>query len=105
MMYHTAKLFSDQGKNILIDGILVERPELTPHYEKVQEIFAGYPLYMVEVYCPLEVCRLRNIQRGNRTEDQSDEQHQIMAKSISYHCNVNTAINTPEECAVLKNIL
>ena len=27
MMYHTAKLFSDMGKNVLIDGILVEQPE------------------------------------------------------------------------------
>lgn len=28
MMHHTAKLFSDHGDNVLIDGILVERPEL-----------------------------------------------------------------------------
>ena len=36
MMYHTAKLFSDHGRNVLIDGILVERPEITPHYEYLQ---------------------------------------------------------------------
>ena len=33
MMYHTAKLYSDMGKNVLIDGILVEREEIKPHYE------------------------------------------------------------------------
>ena len=32
MMYHTAKLYSDMGKNVLIDGILVERDEIKPHY-------------------------------------------------------------------------
>ena len=32
MMYHTAKLYSDMGKNVLIDGILVERDEISPHY-------------------------------------------------------------------------
>jgi len=32
MMYNTARLYSDLGKNVLIDGILVEREELTPHY-------------------------------------------------------------------------
>jgi adenylylsulfate kinase/chloramphenicol 3-O phosphotransferase len=69
MMYHTAKLFSDHGKNVLIDGILVERPELAPHYEKVKDIFAGYPLHMVEVYCPLDICRQRNIERGDRSEE------------------------------------
>ena len=38
MMYHTAKLYSDMGKNILIDGILVEREEITPHYLRLLEI-------------------------------------------------------------------
>lgn len=101
MMYHTAKLFSDHGKNVLIDGILVERPELMPHYEKVKDIFAGYPLYMVEVYCPLDVCRQRNIERGDRTEDQSEWQHKIMAEDIQYNCSVNTHLNSSEECADL----
>ncbi|MHA7963167.1 chloramphenicol phosphotransferase CPT family protein [Paenibacillus sp. CAU 1782] len=101
MMYHTAKLFSDHGKNVLIDGILVERPELKPHYEKVEELFAGYPLYLIEVYCPLEICRQRNIERGNRGEGQSQWQHDIMAQHIPYHFTVNTHLNSSEQCAGL----
>ncbi|MFD0716358.1 AAA family ATPase [Paenibacillus sp. GCM10027626] len=101
MMYHTARLFSDHGKNVLIDGIMVERPELKPHYDKVKDIFSGYPLYIVEVFCPLEICRQRNIERGDRAEDQSDWQNKIMAKDIPYNCTVNTHLNTPEECAEL----
>lgn len=106
MMYHTAKLFSDHGKNVLIDGILVERLELTPHYEKVKELFAEYPLYLIEVYCPLEICRQRNIDRGNRGEDQSQGQHDIMAKNIQYHCRVETHLHSSEECAdlILKSL-
>lgn len=99
MMYYTAKLFSDQGKNVLIDGILVERPELRPHFEKVKDIFDGYPLYIIEVFCPLEICRQRNIEREDRTEDQSDWQNKIMAEDIPYNCTVNTHLNSPEECA------
>ena len=38
MMYHTAKLYSDMGKNVLIDGILVERDEIKPHYQQLTEI-------------------------------------------------------------------
>lgn len=98
-MYHTAKLFSDHGKNVLIDGILVERPELKPHYDKVQDIFDGYPLDIVEVYCPLDLCRKRNIERGDRREDQSDEQNKIMSQHIHYSFSVDTSLNTPEECA------
>jgi len=100
MMYHTAKLFSDHGKNVLIDGILVERPEIKPHYEMVKDIFAGYPLYIVEVHCPLEICRQRNVERGDRTEDQSDWQNEILAKDIQYFCTVNTHLSSSEECAV-----
>lgn len=99
LMYHTAKLFSDRGQNVLIDGILVERPELQPHYEKVKEIFAGYPFYMVEVFCPLEICRQRNIERGDRRENQSEEQARIMAEHVPYICTVNTHLNSPAECA------
>ena len=38
MMYYTARLFSEHGKNVIIDGILVERPEIAPHYEQLTEI-------------------------------------------------------------------
>lgn len=38
MMYHIAKLYSDMGKNVLIDGILVERAEKSPHYQRLLEI-------------------------------------------------------------------
>ena len=65
MMYHTAKLFSDMGKNVLIDGILVERKEIRPHYHQLLEILKSNPLDIVEVYCPLDICRQRNIIRGD----------------------------------------
>ena len=99
MMYHTAKVFSYHGKHVLIDGILVERPELAPHYEQVKQIFEGYPLDIVELHCPLDICRQRNIERGDRREEQSDEQHQIMAQNINYSYSIDTSMNTPEECA------
>ena len=66
MMYHAAKLFSDMGKNVLIDGILVEREQIRPHYQQLLEIMKDSPLDIIEVYCPLEICKQRNIQRGDR---------------------------------------
>ena len=74
LMYRTAKLFSDQGYDVLIDGILVERPEIAPHYKQMMDTLAENPLSIVEVACPLEVCRERNIARGDRYENQSAEQ-------------------------------
>ena len=48
MMYHTAKLYSDMGKNVLIDGILVEREEIKPHYHQLLEILKDNPLDIVD---------------------------------------------------------
>ena len=99
MMYHTAKLYSDMGKNVLIDGILVERDEIKPHYQQLMEILKENPLDIVEVYCPLDICRERNIARGDRYEMQSEEQHILMAQNIKYSLSVDTSVNSPEECA------
>ncbi len=99
MMYHTAKLYSDMGKNVLIDGILVEREEIKPHYHQLLEILKDNPLDIVEVYCPLDICRQRNIIRGDRYETQSLEQHDLMAKNIKYSVTVDTSVYSSEECA------
>ena len=99
MMYHTAKLFSDMGKNVIIDGILVEREGVEPHYARLLDILKDNPLDVVEVYCPLEICRERNIARGDRYESQSEEQAALMAKDIRYSMRVDTSVSSPEECA------
>ncbi len=99
LMYHTAKLFSDLGKNVLIDGILVERAGVSPHYAQLCGILRDNPLDVVEVYCPLEICRQRNIARGDRYETQSEEQAELMAKNIRYSLRVDTGSHSPEECA------
>ena len=99
LMYHTAKLFSDLGKNVIIDGILVEREGVAPHYARMKEILRENPLDIVEVYCPAGICRERNIARGDRYETQSEEQAALMAKDIRYRMRVDTGVNSPEECA------
>ena len=99
MMYHTAKLYSDMGKNVLIDGILVEREEIKPHYQQLLEIMKDNPMDVVEVYCPLEICRQRNLERGDRFESQSEEQTVLMSKDIKYRMRVDTSKHTSKECA------
>lgn len=99
MMYHTARLYSDMGKNVLIDGILVEREEIRPHYRQLLEILKDNPLDIVEVYCPLDICRQRNLLRGDRYETQSQEQYDLMTENIQYSVSVDTDMHSPEECA------
>ena len=46
-MYAAAKSFSDQGLDVLIDGLLMDQPGLAPHGRAVEETFSGYPLTLV----------------------------------------------------------
>ena len=107
MLYHTAKLFSDMGKNVLIDGILIEREEISPHYQQMREILKDNPLDIVEVYCPLDICKERNIARGDRYETQSEDQSAWMAENIEYRLSVDTSLHSSEECAdtIIKTLL
>ena len=104
--YHTTKLMSDNGINIVFDGMLLDIEELKPHYKRLKTILKNSPLKMIEVTCPLEICRQRNILRGDREVNQSDEQNNIMAKNIEYDISVDTSIYTPEQCAqiILKTL-
>lgn len=98
-MYHIAKLFSDMGKNVIIDSALFETPELPNHYQTVKGILADCPMLMVEVVCPLEICRKRNLIRGDREEFQSESQDKIMDKTVPYDFSVRTDIHSSEKCA------
>lgn len=99
LMYRTGKLFSDHGKTVVIDSMLMERPEFTPHYQSMLDIFQESPLRLVEVYCPLEICRKRNLERQDRTEYQSHEQAAVMAKNVRYDLRLDTSCLTAEQCA------
>lgn len=99
MMYYTARNLSNHGINVIIDGMLLEKPELKEHYKHMRKILSNCPLVLVEVICPLEECRKRNIQRGDREELQSYEQSKFMTQNIQYDISVNTYLNSPEECA------
>lgn len=99
MMYHTAKIYSDMGKNVLIDGILVEREEMKPHYGQMLQILEDNSLDIVEVYCPIGICRKRNGMREDRYETQSEEQLALMAGNIKYRMKVDTSVHSSAECA------
>jgi adenylylsulfate kinase/chloramphenicol 3-O phosphotransferase len=99
LMHKTARLFSDHGKMVVIDSMLLENEAFAPHYSRVLEIYRSYPLRMVEVYCPLEICRQRNLMRADRHETQSAEQAAVMAKDVHYDLHLDTSLLSPTQCA------
>ncbi len=106
-MYYAARGFSEQGKDVFIDGLIMNIEGLESHYKTLLELFEGYPLKIIEVYCPLEICRQRNIARGDRPENKSEIQNRIVEKNINYSFRVDTNLHTVCECAdlILANIL
>ncbi len=97
--YRTARLFSDLGRHVLIDGMLLEHPAFRPHLQRVLDLFAGYPFHIVNLVCPPEICRRRNLQRGDRDEFQSREQLDMMAGDIPAALTLDTSVLSPEACA------
>lgn len=110
-MYYAAAVMAKNGAVVIIDGMLTNEPEIIKrfgksHYETIQSCFNDIKVCLVEVYCPLEECRKRNIQRGDRGEYQSNTQSKFMQKDIYYDFRVDTLINPPEVCAkqILNNL-
>ena len=101
LMHKTARLFADHGKTVVIDSMLLELPAFAPHYSRVLEIYRGYDLKMVEVFCPLELCRQRNLLRPDRHENQSLEQARVMAQNVRYDLRLDTSALSPDQCAAL----
>ena len=99
LMYRTAAMLSDLGHHVLIDGVLVERPEIAPHYQQLRDIIGDRPLDVIDISCPVEVCEARNAARPDRWVGQSAEQAALMNKDIRYSLRVETDKRSPEECA------
>lgn len=99
LMYRTAALFSDHGKTVVLDSMLLEKPAFSPHYDRMLEIFRGHSLKVVDVYCPLEICYLRSHARSDRYENQPLEQSGMMAQNVRYDLHLDTSQLTPAQCA------
>jgi chloramphenicol 3-O phosphotransferase len=110
-MYYAAAAMAKNGAVVIIDGMLTNEPELIrrlgkSHYEVIKSCFSDIEVCLVDVYCPLEECRKRNIERGDRGEYQSHTQSEFMQKDIYHSFRVDTLINSPEQCAkqILENL-
>lgn len=98
-MYHAARSLSDQGQDVIIDGLIFNIEGLEAHYKTLRGIFEGYPLKIVHMDCPLEVLRQRNISRGDRRENQSLEQSKLAAADVDYFLEIDSSKMSTPACA------
>jgi len=109
-MYYAVRGMCENGINVVVDGMILELEEYkqnykAEHYDLVKSIFLGESIFsrietfIVELFCPLDICKQRNIKRADREENQSEWQNKIMNKSIEYNLKIDTSKNEPRECA------
>lgn len=98
-MYSAAHAVSGEGIDIIIDGMLLDCEWQEGHYARMREAFADRELTMIQLFCPLDECRRRNIARGNRGENHSEWQNGLMTKKAVYDLTLDTSLLSSRECA------
>ena len=95
-LYHTAKLYSDLGMNVIVDTVTDEQEWL----DEILDILHDYPVLFVHVTCPLDEIKRREKERGDRIIGLAEEQISLLCPlDNTYDIIVDTHKNTYEECA------
>lgn len=103
--YYAAHGLCMAGYDVIIDGMLLDLPEYKElrgmrNIELVSSIFAGLELVMVDITCPPDELRRRNIARGDRGEHQSDEQLELMTRDFRKDITIDAMTVMPDEAAL-----
>ncbi|MEL7625610.1 MAG: hypothetical protein AAGU15_01970 [Anaerolineaceae bacterium] len=94
-MHQAIAALSKTGNNVLSDHVLVE-----PRWvQECADLFHDLPAYLIGVRCPLDVLLQRERSRKNRTLGQAEAQYHLVHAHCVYDLEVDTSLNTPEECA------
>ncbi len=102
--YYAARGCVDAGFTVLIDGMLLDLPEYVERFgrrniELVNGIFAGCDFTLIDLTCPADELRRRNIARGDRGVNQSDEQLSFMTKDYRADLTFDVMTVMPDETA------
>jgi len=94
--YHTVKLYSDRGSNIIIDTVLDDEEWV----DYLLEVLQDNPVLFVHVTCPKEELIKRELARGDREIGLAIEQlEHLSPKEQVYDISVDTHAGTTDECA------
>jgi chloramphenicol 3-O phosphotransferase len=94
-MHRAIRSLSLSGWNVLADHVLVQMEWV---WDCV-ELFSDLPAWLVGINCPLSVLEQRERARKNRTLGQAKLQVPVVHKNLVYDMELDTSINSTEECA------
>lgn len=98
VMYEAISSFAKLGKNVILDTVMLNIPEFPNIYERFIETCEELKIFNIHVVCPLDECKRRNIDRGDRIITLSEWHNERMAE-IPYFFTVDTSNKNSEECA------
>ncbi len=94
----TVKLFSDNGKNVIVDTVMITEQKHDLFKEYV-DLLWGYPVSFVHVTCPLHELQHRERERGDRSIGQAEGQLTMLNPQDGYDLTVDTHENSIDQCA------
>lgn len=97
-MYHTIKLFSDRGLNVIVDHVLLETLEDKYTTPGCVKLLHNNPVMFVRVDCDLPELERRERERGDRDIGQAKWQIEHMHSHDIYDLRINTFKQSTDEC-------
>jgi chloramphenicol 3-O phosphotransferase len=101
-MYHTIKLYSDLGRNVIVDHVIIRQDDgrEQAYFERARILLGENPVLFVKVNCSLEALQKRERERGDREIGNAQWQYYKGLYPLNgYHCEVDTSIDSICDCA------
>lgn len=101
MLYRTVRLFVEDGKNVIIDHVLLDDIRGNEELLNCVKFMQGIHVMFVFVSCPIEELIRREKSRGDREAGNAEKQFAHLYPANIYDFVVDTYSNTTEKCAEL----
>lgn len=98
VMHHAVRACSDAGMNVVVDHVLIKP---FGFLEECVRLLHDYPVLFVQVTCPVEELRRREIARGNREQGQGEAQLELLEPKDTYDLILDTFTYPTEDCVRL----
>lgn len=98
VMHHTLEAFMAQGKTAIVDTVALHA-EGDPAFLENMRFLAPYTGLLVQITCPLEELRRRELARGDRKPGQAEGQLPRLPPSSLYDLTLDSSLLTPQEAA------
>ena len=91
----SVRALAETGHNVIVDIVFCGQKT----YIELTKELDGLNFKIVKVACPLGELEKREIARGDRKVGLAKFQYEIVHDGVIYDLNLNTLVNSPEQCA------